>query len=272
MSMPPPTHEPFRPVTRPLRGMGPGQVFSAPVLGKALAASIGLHGALVLGGLAWLGMALLGGPDLRVPPEISVESRIAVVPVAEPRPPLEFEVAEIPEPELRPVFEEDEEVFPVDWMLRHPAHPRRADLYAVVRPVEPDADPPEVVEPVPPPEEPAAAEPESATVTASTASQVEASYDPDPALSPPPRYPGIAISRGWEGTVVLTATVSADGRLLDLVVTRSSGRGILDGAALEAVRNWAPGAFRPAMRDGLPVDGQVPIQFRFQIEGGRGGR
>jgi len=227
-----------------------------------------------VGGLAWLGAVFLRGEEPRVPPELRIrtEAAVSVQAEAEPELTLVLEPPPIAEPELVPVFEELEEIFPVDWMTRPAAHPRREDLSAVERSAEPLAvpeptpsEPVEDPDPAPEEENPEAAQSDTATVTASSASRVEASYDPDPELSPPPRYPGLAISRGWEGTVLLTATVSATGELLDLVVTRSTGRKILDDAALEAVRNWEPGAFRPATRDGVAVQGEVPIQFRFQI-------
>lgn len=50
------------------------------------------------------------------------------------------------------------------------------------------------------------------------------------------RYPRLARQRGWEGRVVLAFRVQADGRLSDIRVAESSGRAILDEAAVRALR------------------------------------
>ncbi len=270
---------PLRPSLRRSPRAQPGSaggsgLFSRPLLGKAFAVSAGLHGAVAVGALAWVGFRFLNGGDRPVPAAIQVLAPPPLVAATVAAPPLELTPPLAAEPELLPVFEEEAELFPVDWMDRPVAHPRRADLRAVERPrpEEAPAAPAELPEEPPEPSETATeAVPDApgATVTASPASVVEASYDPDPELSPPPRYPSLAIRRGWEGTVLLEATISADGRLIGLEVLRSTGRKLLDEAALEAVRKWKPGAFRPAMQDGIAVEGKVPIQFRFQISATR---
>ena len=79
----------------------------------------------------------------------------------------------------------------------------------------------------------------------------------------PPDYPDLARRRGEQGRVVLRVDVSVDGHPLSVSVARSSGFGILDSAAEDAVRTWR---FLPATQDGRPVTAtaEVPIQFRLE--------
>jgi protein TonB len=83
------------------------------------------------------------------------------------------------------------------------------------------------------------------------------------AANPLPRYPEIARERGWEGVVLLTVGVAADGRAETIAVGRSSGHAVLDQAALEAVRRWR---FAPARRAGVPVAGTAAVPIRFRLE------
>lgn len=81
--------------------------------------------------------------------------------------------------------------------------------------------------------------------------------------APPPAYPRLAMQRDWQGTVLLRVLVGVDGRPLDVSIERSSGHSLLDREAARHVqRTWR---FRPAMRDGRPVQaiGVVPIEFRL---------
>lgn len=48
-------------------------------------------------------------------------------------------------------------------------------------------------------------------------------------------YPLLARRRGWEGEVVLSFGVDRAGRILGAEVARSSGHGVLDRAALDAL-------------------------------------
>jgi len=83
------------------------------------------------------------------------------------------------------------------------------------------------------------------------------------ANAPAPTYPRAAIQRDLEGTVMLRVLVGTDGRPLEVGIERSSGHAVLDREAVRHVqRNWT---FRPALRDGQPVQavGIVPIEFRL---------
>lgn len=80
--------------------------------------------------------------------------------------------------------------------------------------------------------------------------------------NPPPPYPEAARRRQLEGTVVLEVEVSAQGRVGDLVVHRSSGHRMLDESALATVRGWL---FEPGRRGGLPVAMTVQVPVRFGL-------
>ncbi len=77
-----------------------------------------------------------------------------------------------------------------------------------------------------------------------------------------PKYPSRARRRGWEGRVLLVVRVRADGAAATVRVASSSGHGILDRAARDAVRRWR---FNPARRAGISVAAslEVPVTFRL---------
>jgi periplasmic protein TonB len=81
--------------------------------------------------------------------------------------------------------------------------------------------------------------------------------------NPRPPYPDLAQRRGWEGEVLLRVRVSPAGRVEDAVLRRSSGRGVLDEAALAAVRGWT---FVPARRGTAPIAGSVDVPIVFKLQ------
>lgn len=78
--------------------------------------------------------------------------------------------------------------------------------------------------------------------------------------NPPPAYPEIARQRGYEGVVLISAEIQADGRVGRAVVLQSSGYAILDQTAMNAVMSWK---FEPAKKRGVPSKtwADVPIKF-----------
>jgi protein TonB len=72
------------------------------------------------------------------------------------------------------------------------------------------------------------------------------------------RYPAAARRRGLTGTVHLDIVLEPSGRIADVALARSSSHGVLDDAALDAVRSLGrvpfPDDVRPrALRVRLPV-------------------
>ena len=79
--------------------------------------------------------------------------------------------------------------------------------------------------------------------------------------SPPPTYPRAAMRRRESGDVLLRVHVGMDGVPYAVDLVRGSGSRYLDRAASDAVRKWR---FRPAMRAGQPVSGQVQVPISFE--------
>jgi periplasmic protein TonB len=77
----------------------------------------------------------------------------------------------------------------------------------------------------------------------------------------PPIYPTEAAIRGQHGTVMVVIHVSASGLATGVDVIESSGFGVLDQAAVTAVRKWR---FRPAIKEGRPVPFNMPFRFVFE--------
>ena len=78
-----------------------------------------------------------------------------------------------------------------------------------------------------------------------------------------PPYPEEARARRLEGTVLLLVSLDATGHVTAAALQRTCGHGILDRAALAAVRSWL---FEPARQNGAAIAGQVEIPIRFRFE------
>ena len=77
-----------------------------------------------------------------------------------------------------------------------------------------------------------------------------------------PAYPEQARAQHLEGVVLLLVSVDANGRVTNASIRQSCGHGMLDRAALEAVRSWR---FSPARQgeNKVPANVEVPIRFTF---------
>jgi periplasmic protein TonB len=84
---------------------------------------------------------------------------------------------------------------------------------------------------------------------------------PRPIYDPDPEYSEEARKAKYQGSVVLQAVISPDGRPRDLRVVRSLGMG-LDDKAIQAVGKWK---FEPALKDGRPVAVLVQIEVAFRL-------
>jgi len=80
--------------------------------------------------------------------------------------------------------------------------------------------------------------------------------------NPPPDYPAQAVRQGWQGTVLLRVRVLQTGAVESVEVVRSSGKKLLDDAAIQTVERWV---FAPSTRGDAPIDGfaTVPIEFKL---------
>ena len=66
-----------------------------------------------------------------------------------------------------------------------------------------------------------------------------------------------------EGMVVLAVLVRSDGSAGEVRVKTTSGDQMLDAAAARAAGTWR---FRPATRDGIPVEAWAIIPVRFVVQ------
>ncbi len=73
-------------------------------------------------------------------------------------------------------------------------------------------------------------------------------------------YPLLARKRGWQGEVLLAFRLEADGRIVDARVARSSGYGVLDRAALDALAKVQ--RIKPETEHGFAM--QIPIIYRLE--------
>jgi protein TonB len=80
--------------------------------------------------------------------------------------------------------------------------------------------------------------------------------------NPAPVYPKAAQRLGMQGRVVLRVRVLASGQVGEVEIKQSSGKALLDEAALAAVKGWT---FAPAKRGNTAIDAwtQVPIDFKL---------
>ncbi|MDO9104468.1 MAG: energy transducer TonB [Methylovulum sp.] len=82
--------------------------------------------------------------------------------------------------------------------------------------------------------------------------------------NPAPQYPAASRELGEQGRVQVRAMVTADGRVGQVVLRKSSGFSRLDQAALESVKHWR---FVPAQQGGQHVSAWVVVPVAFSIEG-----
>jgi protein TonB len=81
--------------------------------------------------------------------------------------------------------------------------------------------------------------------------------------NPAPVYPQLARENDWEGIVILNVFVQSDGKPGEVNVDKSSGRKILDDAAVKAVKKWQ---FKPAGIGNMSFSTWVRIPVRFILE------
>ncbi|MFH7518751.1 energy transducer TonB [Pseudomonas syringae pv. tagetis] len=169
-------------------------------------------------------------------PEMTIELTSPTPPTPEPQPPKPVEKPKVEKP--KPV----KKVEPV----KKPTPPAPTPAAAPSPPAPPT--------PAPAPAAPAAP---PAPVKESAAVSGLASLG-----NPPPEYPGLALRRSWEGRVILRIKVLPNGRAGAVEVTKSSGKPVLDEAAVEAVRNWK---FIPAKRGDTPIEGFATQTIDFKL-------
>lgn len=91
---------------------------------------------------------------------------------------------------------------------------------------------------------------------------IGASVDPRYADMLQPPYPPAAIRRGTEGSVTARVLIGADGRVKAIDIVKSPSDDLSEATRKQALARWR---FKPATRDGVPVEGWKTMTLRFQI-------
>ncbi len=273
--------------------------------GFGLGASLALHGLVAALLILWpvaeefsadqaeaQGIALIyeGAPGIGMPEPPAALPEVAAVPpapevpppppvIAAPRPPPVM--AAVPPPPTPPTPAAlATPILPPPPLEQTP--PQIAEAPPAPEPVPEPEQPRQVTEAPPPPERrppPRQTAPQTAPpapVRLNAALQGMESFTLEGRIAPPealdtvrnrrPAYPEASRRRGQEGTVMLELRVDANGRVVDVRVTESSGFSALDAAAVETLREWR---FRPAQRGGMPVAGSITTAVHFRLENAR---
>ncbi|WP_423606478.1 TonB family protein [Sphingomonas sp. MS122] len=91
---------------------------------------------------------------------------------------------------------------------------------------------------------------------------VGAEVDPRYADALQPPYPPSAIRAGIEGSVTVRALIGVDGRVKAIEILKSPDDALSEATRRQALSRWR---FKPATRDGIPVEGWKRMTMRFQI-------
>lgn len=203
----------------------------------SLAAAIAVNGALIAA-------LLTSAPDIFAPPE---DTLIAYPVDADPPPPP-------PEPEIEKRVESKA---PTRDPL--PDTPIRAvDLPVLpLNPFTGTADPQ-------PPADPLPTGGTGVAVDPPIPAPVLVDAAPDPRAEFQPAYPPSERRAGTEGSVTVRVLVGADGRVKAVEQVRAAAPAFFDATRRQALSRWR---FRPATRDGIPVESWRTMTVRFVLEG-----
>ncbi|MEZ9421645.1 hypothetical protein BCS96_16550 [Vibrio breoganii] len=134
---------------------------------------------------------------------------------------------------------------------------------------EPKPKAPEKIEPTPK-EKPVetkhqkeAAEPQTASTNAASASKPKMVKKPTFSAKPTPvNYPRLAQKRGWQGSTLVEIWINEQGKQIKQTVVNSSGHKLLDEAALNAVSDWQ---FQRRNEQGQRIAYRVQVPINFQL-------
>lgn len=122
-------------------------------------------------------------------------------------------------------------------------------------------------QPLPVEAPPAVIAPPAVTTAPAVAAAPVVDTEPDYKASylnnPRPSYPMVARRMGWEGKVILNVEVLAEGACGAVNLFRSSGREVLDNAAMATVKSWR---FIPARRAGSSITQWFKVPINFSLE------
>lgn len=78
----------------------------------------------------------------------------------------------------------------------------------------------------------------------------------------PISYPRWAVSKGWQGKLIIAVEIRTDGTIGLYQMMHSTGYKALDKRAVHAIQNWK---FHPAVKDGKPLRTCIQIPVLFQL-------
>lgn len=206
----------------------------------ALAMVVGLHVAILAAVSTW---QVVGIDAARDAPLIVNAMDLSEPPPPPPDPPPSAELRAAPPALVEPRI----------------ALPRVTPVERATMPVPPPPAPapgPVEVDAPPAPAAPTVAEPPSPVAAGDISSSM--------IHAPPPRYPRESRRQREQGVVVLAVLLSADGRVAEIHVARSSGHNRLDTAARDAVRRWR---WSPTLRGGAAVQVRGTVEIPFVLTG-----
>jgi protein TonB len=247
----------------------PGELSRTHVV-LLIAASVLIHGAVWW----YVQSAKAAVPEVAPQvPQMTVELTSPTPPTPEPPPPEPPPPPPPPPPEPEPPeqpTEDPDALKPPPKPVEKPVEKPKVEKPKPVKKPEP------VKKPTPPapaapavPSNPAPAAPAPSPAPPAPAAAPAAPVKESAAISglaslgnPPPEYPGAALRKGMEGRVILRIKVLPNGRAGSVEVTKSSGKQVLDDAAVETVRNWK---FVPAKRGDTPIEGFATQTIDFKL-------
>lgn len=123
---------------------------------------------------------------------------------------------------------------------------------------------PEQIQPTPEEKpEKEAAEPQTASSNAASASKPKMVKKPTFSAKPTPvSYPRLAQKRGWQGSTLVEIWINEEGNQIKQTVVNSSGHTLLDEAAINAVSEWQ---FQRRNEQGQRIAYRVQVPINFQL-------
>lgn len=239
----------------PLRhalGLGRFQRPGSRVLGRREAVLLGVFALVLHTGVLYWASQKSTPPLPEVPPQIppmTIEFTTPAPPVVEPPPP------EPPPPVIEPPPPVVEELAVKPPPPKPVPKPKPQPPKPVPKPA------PKPIEP-PPPAPPKAEAPPAPPAPPAPAPVTPPSANAGYLRNPAPDYPSFAQRRGWEGTVLLRVHVLASGLPSEIQIQKTSGRDLLDEAAVKAVKRWT---FVPSKRGDQALDGWVSVPIDFKL-------
>jgi protein TonB len=211
------------------------------------------HAGIVLLGVAVAALHTMVASQWESAASVQPPAPQVVVELVKPR---EIEPPKPPEP-VKPPKPQPQKLAPPPKAIARPApqpQPAPAPLAQQPEPAPANTTPAVTVPPAAPVQAPAPAPQETVTPASASAAYLH---------NPPPAYPASAQRLGLEGKVVLRVRVLASGKPVSVELQSSSGRKMLDEAAIAAVQGWM---FAPARRGQTPIEGWATVPVEFKLE------